>query len=160
MRFIWSVKPDLLWPKAFNVIPILMKRRLRKLRKIRIHREGTNQLLYGGIAFVVIAIILWSCFGTRIPFWCFVSHFRNMLCHYPELLSESGKVPQCRRYGGSCRRTCWWPYCCHWRSWGKWILPWPAASHFHFHEFMERPCELVSSRRQSKIHTPRGRQLS
>ncbi|MCH3994484.1 MAG: phosphatidylserine decarboxylase family protein [Prevotella sp.] len=52
-----------------------MKRRLRKLRKIRIHREGTNQLLYGGIAFVVIAIILWSCFGTRIPFWCFVVIF-------------------------------------------------------------------------------------
>ncbi len=52
-----------------------MKRRLRKFRKIRIHREGTNQLLYGGIAFVAIAILLWNCFETKVPFWCFLTVF-------------------------------------------------------------------------------------
>ncbi len=50
-----------------------MKRRLRKFRKIRIHREGTNQLLYGGIALVAIAILLWNCFlsGVSLPYLVF-----------------------------------------------------------------------------------------
>ena len=44
------------------------KNKKRKLKKIRIHHEGTNTLLYGGIALVLIALILWFAVPTKIPF--------------------------------------------------------------------------------------------
>ena len=37
-----------------------MGQRIKKLKKIRLHREGTDQLVYGMIAIVAIAAILWS----------------------------------------------------------------------------------------------------
>lgn len=48
----------------------------RKLRKIRIHHEGTGQLVYGGIALAVIGALLW--FGieaNKVPFWTFLAIF-------------------------------------------------------------------------------------
>lgn len=48
-----------------------MGKRIKKLRKIRIHREGTDQLLCGLIIFAAIAYGLWQI-PTKIPFWCFV----------------------------------------------------------------------------------------
>ena len=47
----------------------------KKLKKIRIHHEGTNTLLYGGIALVLIALILWFAVPTKIPFWIFAVVF-------------------------------------------------------------------------------------
>ena len=53
-----------------------MGKRIKKLKKIRIHREGTDTLLYGGIIIGLIAILLW--FGittTKVPFWVFAVVF-------------------------------------------------------------------------------------
>lgn len=48
----------------------------RKLRKIRIHHEGTDQILYGGIGIVLIALILWFAMPqNHIPFWIFIAIF-------------------------------------------------------------------------------------
>lgn len=51
---------------------IAMGKRIKKLKKIRLHREGTDQLLYGGITIAIIATILWFAFATKIPFWSFL----------------------------------------------------------------------------------------
>lgn len=52
-----------------------MGNKIRKIKNIRIHREGNDQLLLGGVAIVAIAMLLWSNFDTKIPFWCFVVVF-------------------------------------------------------------------------------------
>ena len=52
-----------------------MVNRIKKLKKIRIHREGTNELLYSLIAIVGIATVLWRYFDTPIPFILFVLVF-------------------------------------------------------------------------------------
>ena len=52
-----------------------MVNRIRKLRKIRIHREGTNELLYSLIAIVLIGILLWRSFDSPIPFILFILLF-------------------------------------------------------------------------------------
>lgn len=48
-----------------------MGKRIKKIKKIRIHREGSNQLFYGAIGFILVAIALWHVFDTKIPFWIF-----------------------------------------------------------------------------------------
>ena len=52
-----------------------MGERIKKLKKIRIHREGTDELLYSMFAIIAIAVILWRCFDTPIPFVVFVGVF-------------------------------------------------------------------------------------
>ena len=37
----------------------------RKLKKIRIHHEGTDQILYGGIGLVLVALLLTILLPTR-----------------------------------------------------------------------------------------------
>ena len=43
----------------------------RKLKKIRIHHEGTDQILYGGIGLVLVALLLWFGIDSKIPFGLF-----------------------------------------------------------------------------------------
>ena len=50
-----------------------MGKRIKKLKKIRIHREGTNELLYSLFAIVAIAVVLWRCFDSWAPFAVFVA---------------------------------------------------------------------------------------
>ena len=50
-----------------------MGERIKKLKKIRIHREGTNTLFYSFVVLAAIAVALWFCFDTKIPFWIFTS---------------------------------------------------------------------------------------
>ena len=50
-----------------------MGKRIKKLKKIRIHREGTNELFYSMFAIVAIAVILWRSFDSWIPFAAFVA---------------------------------------------------------------------------------------
>jgi phosphatidylserine decarboxylase len=50
-----------------------MGKRIKKLKKIRIHREGTDTLLYGLFVIVAISVILWRSYDTKIPFWFFVA---------------------------------------------------------------------------------------
>lgn len=52
-----------------------MGRRIKKLKKIRIHREGTDTLLYSLVAVAVVAVALWHFFGPALPFWLFVVVF-------------------------------------------------------------------------------------
>ncbi|MBP3745721.1 MAG: phosphatidylserine decarboxylase family protein [Prevotella sp.] len=52
-----------------------MGKRIKKLKKIRIHRECTNTLLYGGIMLVALALIFWYSFDSKIPFAIFIAIF-------------------------------------------------------------------------------------
>lgn len=52
-----------------------MGKRIRKLKKIRIHREGTDTLIYSMIGLVVIALLFWHFFDSKIPFWGFLAVF-------------------------------------------------------------------------------------
>ncbi len=52
----------------------------KRLKKIRIHHEGTNQLLYGGIAIVFVAIVLWFSLSSKLPFILFLLIFGLIYC--------------------------------------------------------------------------------
>ena len=52
-----------------------MGERIKKLKKIRIHREGTNELTLSALAIVGIGALLWYAFNTSIPFWIFIVIF-------------------------------------------------------------------------------------
>ena len=52
-----------------------MGERIKKLKKIRIHREGTDELLYSMFAIIAIAVILWRSFDSPLPFILFVALF-------------------------------------------------------------------------------------
>ena len=52
-----------------------MGKRIKKLKNVRLHREGTDTLVYGLTAFVAIALILWFYVDNKIPFWSFVVVF-------------------------------------------------------------------------------------
>lgn len=49
-----------------------MGKRIKKIKKIRIHREGTDQLLGGALLIIVVAALLWHFVATPWPFWVFV----------------------------------------------------------------------------------------
>jgi len=52
-----------------------MGARIKKLKKIRIHREGTNELTISMIALAIIGSLLWYYVDTKIPFWGFILIF-------------------------------------------------------------------------------------
>ena len=52
-----------------------MGERIKKLKKIRIHREGTNELTLSALAIVGIGLLLWYGLDTTIPFWIFAVLF-------------------------------------------------------------------------------------
>lgn len=52
-----------------------MGNRIKKIKKIRIHREGTDTLLYGLMGIIAVAIVLWQSFDNKLPFWLFVAVF-------------------------------------------------------------------------------------
>ena len=56
----------------------LMGNRIKKLKKIRIHREGTNELTLGMLALAIIGGILWIYIDTKIPFWFFIVIFGSV----------------------------------------------------------------------------------
>ena len=45
-----------------------MGERIRRLKKIRIHREGTDTLVWSAIALVAIALLLWRSFDSKVAF--------------------------------------------------------------------------------------------
>jgi phosphatidylserine decarboxylase len=55
-----------------------MGRRIKKLKKIRIHREGTDTLLYSLCGVAILATLLWHFFDTKFPFWIFVAVFGSL----------------------------------------------------------------------------------
>lgn len=46
--------------------------KLKRIKKIRIHREGTDTLIYSSFIIIAVAVVLWQAFETKIPFWIFV----------------------------------------------------------------------------------------
>ena len=52
-----------------------MGKRINKLKKIRIHREGTHELFLGAVIVVGIAYLLFHFFDSAIPFWIFIMIF-------------------------------------------------------------------------------------
>ena len=52
-----------------------MIKRIKKLKKIRLHREGTDTLVYGFIFIAAIALLLWRFCDNKAPFWCFTVIF-------------------------------------------------------------------------------------
>ena len=55
-----------------------MGERIKKLKKIRIHREGTDELLYSMFAIIAIAVVLWRSFDSPLPFILFIALFGTL----------------------------------------------------------------------------------
>ena len=49
-----------------------MVNKIKKLKKIRIHREGTETLLLGGVILIVVASLLCMLFECKVAFWSFL----------------------------------------------------------------------------------------
>lgn len=49
-----------------------MGKKIQKLKKIRIHREGNDTLLYSLVFIVAAGSALWYAFDTKWPFWLFM----------------------------------------------------------------------------------------
>ena len=62
-------------PKHITIAIHPMGARIKKLKKIRIHREGTNELTLSMIVLVLVAAMLWFLIGNKILFWGFVIIF-------------------------------------------------------------------------------------
>ena len=52
-----------------------MGERIKKLKKIRIHREGTNELTLSALAIIGIGALLWYGAGSAVLFWIFMVVF-------------------------------------------------------------------------------------
>jgi phosphatidylserine decarboxylase len=52
-----------------------MGERIKKLKKIRIHREGTNELTLSALAIAAIALLIWYGFYSHIFLWSFLIIF-------------------------------------------------------------------------------------
>ena len=52
-----------------------MGERIKKLKKIRIHREGTNELTLSAGLIIAIGALLLRLFESHIPFWIFIIIF-------------------------------------------------------------------------------------
>jgi len=50
-----------------------MGKRIRKLKNVRLHREGTDILRRSLLLIIITAMALWYSFDTKIPFWGFVA---------------------------------------------------------------------------------------
>lgn len=48
-----------------------MGKRIRKIKNIRIHREGTHILLYGSLVLSLLSLALWNFFDNKVPFYVF-----------------------------------------------------------------------------------------
>ncbi|MCF0243364.1 MAG: phosphatidylserine decarboxylase family protein [Bacteroidaceae bacterium] len=47
-------------------------KKIRKIKNIRLHHEGTDILMLGLASIVLVAIILWYSFDNKIPFYAFI----------------------------------------------------------------------------------------
>ena len=52
-----------------------MGKKIKKLKNVRIHREGTDTLLYGAIIITAIAAALWFSIDCKLVFWSYVVVF-------------------------------------------------------------------------------------
>ena len=52
-----------------------MGKKIKKLKNVRIHREGTDTLLYGAIIIAAVAAALWFSIDCKLVFWSYVVVF-------------------------------------------------------------------------------------
>ena len=52
-----------------------MGKRMRKLKNVRLHREGTDTLFYGLLVLVAVAMVLWIYVDSKAFFWTFIIVF-------------------------------------------------------------------------------------
>ncbi len=52
-----------------------MGKKIKKLKNVRIHREGTDTLLYGLVFIAAVAAALWISIDSKVPFWSFMVVF-------------------------------------------------------------------------------------
>ena len=75
----WKCKKNGNFAVAFNrhssLVSNTMGKKIKKLKNVRIHREGTDTLLYGIIFIAAVASALWLSIDNKIPFWVFVGVF-------------------------------------------------------------------------------------
>lgn len=57
-----------------------MGKKIQKLKKIRIHHEGTNTLVYSLAAILLVAFFLWKAFESVWPFAVFATVFGIVWC--------------------------------------------------------------------------------
>ena len=57
-----------------------MGKRIKKLKKIRIHREGTDTLIYSAMALIPIGTTSWRPFDSHVPFYVFAVIFGSVWC--------------------------------------------------------------------------------
>ena len=57
-----------------------MIKKIKKLKKIRLHLEGTDTLVYGFIVIAAIALLLWRFIDSKVPFWCFTAVMGIVYC--------------------------------------------------------------------------------
>lgn len=73
----------------------MKKPKIKKLKKIRIHREGTDTLIWGFVALGVVLLLLWRFIGSGVLFWVVaavlavtyaitVNFFRCPIRRYPD----------------------------------------------------------------------------
>ena len=55
-------------------LPTMIKK-IKKLKKIRIHHEGTDMIINSLIFIIAVALILWHSFDSKILFWSFLFIF-------------------------------------------------------------------------------------
>ena len=56
-------------------IASIMGKRIRKLKKQRLHSEGNSTLIFGLLFIAAVAYCLWHFFDSKVPFWSFVAVF-------------------------------------------------------------------------------------
>ncbi len=48
-------------------------KKIKRLKKIRIHREGTDTLVWGALCIAAVGLFLWRCYAApHIAFWIFI----------------------------------------------------------------------------------------
>lgn len=48
-----------------------MGKKIKKIKNIRLHREGSNTLFYSAIGIIAVGALLWHFPASKIPFWIF-----------------------------------------------------------------------------------------
>ena len=75
----WKCEKNGNFAVAFNrhssLVSNTMGKKIKKLKNVRIHREGTDTLLYGIIFIAAVASALWLSIDNKIPFWVFAGVF-------------------------------------------------------------------------------------
>lgn len=54
--------------------------KIKRIKRIRIHREGNETLIYSAFVLIAVAVVLWRAFESQVPFWTFVIVFGSIWC--------------------------------------------------------------------------------